>query len=52
MPAEAKLAPINSFSPVSSGLRIGNVGSDPICSPKKTTKQYHQKIYKEKERIK
>jgi hypothetical protein len=34
MPAEAKLAPTSNFCPVSSGLKYGNVGSDPIFSPK------------------
>jgi hypothetical protein len=33
MPAEAKLAPTSNFCPVSSGLKYGNVGSDPIFSP-------------------
>lgn len=33
IPAEAKLAPTSSFSPRSSGLRYGNVGSEPILSP-------------------
>lgn len=35
IPAEAKLAPTSSFSPWSSGLRYGNVGSEPILSPEK-----------------
>lgn len=33
IPAEAKLAPTSRFSPVSWGLKYGNVGSDPIDSP-------------------
>jgi len=33
IPAEAKLAPTSRFSPLSSGLKYGNVGSEPIASP-------------------
>jgi len=29
IPAEAKLAPTRSFSPLNSGLKYGNVGSAP-----------------------
>ena len=30
-PAEAKLAPTSNFSPVSSGLKYGNVASSPMA---------------------
>jgi N-glycosylase/DNA lyase len=33
IPAEAKLAPTSNLSPSNSGLKYGNVGSDPIFSP-------------------
>lgn len=33
IPADAKLAPIRSFSPASNGLKYGNVGSKPSSRP-------------------
>ena len=33
IPAEAKLAPTSSLFPLSSGLKYGNVGSEPSASP-------------------
>jgi len=33
IPADAKLAPISSFSPTSKGLKYGSVGSRPSSKP-------------------
>lgn len=50
MPAEAKLAPTNNLSPLSSGLKYGNVDSDPSSWPaninhKLTYTIWHNKSY-------